>query len=137
METVQPERVALSLRLAQSKPLYMAFKAIREGGQWESLTPAQKRIVEGELRDFELGGVALEGEAKERFNAIQQASLSPACSWAPLASPPASADRPLLLRQELSQLSTKFSNNLLDATKAYCKARHHRAGVAGGRRRFS
>jgi oligopeptidase A len=41
-----------------------------------------------------LGGVALEGEAKERFNAIQQ---------------------------ELAQLSTKFSNNVLDATKAFKK----------------
>jgi Zn-dependent oligopeptidase len=47
-------------------------------------------VVELELRDFVLGGVGLEGEAKERFNAIQQ---------------------------QLAQLSTKFSNNVLDATK--------------------
>lgn len=38
--------------------------------------------------------IALQGEQKERFNAIQQ---------------------------ELSQLSTKFSNNVLDSTKAYKK----------------
>lgn len=31
-----------------------------------SLTDAQKRIVDNELRDFVLGGVALEGEKKER-----------------------------------------------------------------------
>jgi hypothetical protein len=37
-----------------------------------------------------LSGVVLEGEAKERYNAIQQ---------------------------QLAQLSTKFSNNVLDATK--------------------
>jgi oligopeptidase A len=47
-------------------------------------------VVDIELRDFVLGGVALEGEAKERYNAIQQ---------------------------QLAQLSTKFSNNVLDATK--------------------
>lgn len=42
-------------------------------------------MVDNELRDFVLGGVALEGEAKERFNEIQQ---------------------------QLAQLSTKFSNNV-------------------------
>jgi oligopeptidase A len=41
-----------------------------------------------------LGGVALEGPQKDRFNKIQQ---------------------------ELAQLSTKFSNNVLDATKAFKK----------------
>lgn len=94
VEVVQPENVALSLRLSQSQPIYAAFKALREGPQWAQLSTTQKRIVENELRDFVLGGVALEGEARERFNAIQQ---------------------------ELAQLSTKFSNNLLDATKAFKK----------------
>jgi oligopeptidase A len=104
VEEVQPERVKLSLRLSQSKPLYEAFKAIKEGPQWAQLTEAQQRIVDGELRDFVLGGVALEGEAKERFNEIQQ---------------------------ELSQLSTKFSNNVLDATKAYKKLLTDKADVEG------
>jgi len=94
VEAVQPENVKLSLRLAQSKPLYAAFKALKAGSAWDKLTPAQRRIVDNELRDFVLGGVALEGAEKERFNAIQQ---------------------------ELTQLSTKFSNNVLDATKAYKK----------------
>ena len=62
VETVQPERVKLSLRLSQSKPLYEAFKALKEHS-WGSLTEAQKRIVDGELRDFVLGGVALEVRA--------------------------------------------------------------------------
>lgn len=94
VEIVQPERVALSLRLSQSKPIYEAFKQIKEGSLWGSLTDAQKRVVDGEIRGFVLGGVALEGEQKERFNKIQQ---------------------------ELSQISTKFSNNLLDSTKAFAK----------------
>lgn len=94
VEEVQPENVALGLRLAQSKPLYGAFKALKEGPAWETLTEAQKRVVDIELRDFVLGGVALEGEAQERYNAIQQ---------------------------QLAQLSTKFSNNVLDATKAFKK----------------
>lgn len=104
VETVQPENVKLSLRLSQSQPLYQGFKALRNGPTWSSLTEAQQRAVDNELRDFVLGGVALEGEARERFNAIQQ---------------------------ELSQLSTKFSNNLLDATKAYKKLLTDPAEVDG------
>jgi len=60
VDEVQPERVKLSLRLSQSRPLYEAFKAIKEGPAWAELSEAQRRIVEGELRDFVLGGVALE-----------------------------------------------------------------------------
>ena len=60
VDEVQPERVKLSLRLSQSKPLYEAFKGIKEGKLWNQLSEAQQRIVDGELRDFVLGGVALE-----------------------------------------------------------------------------
>ena len=94
VDTVQPERVAFSLRLSQSRPLFDAFTALKNGPAWGSLTQAQQRLIELELRDFKLGGVALEGAQKERFNEIQQ---------------------------ELSQLSTQFSNNVLDATKAFKK----------------
>lgn len=104
VEEVQPEKVKVMLRLSQSKPIYEAFKAIKEGDAWDGLSEAQQRIVDGELRDFVLGGVALEGEAKERFNEIQQ---------------------------ELSKLSTDFSNNLLDATKAYKKLLTEKKDVEG------
>ena len=104
VEEVQPEKVKVMLRLSQSKPIYEAFKSIKEGDLWAGLTQAQKRIVDGELRDFVLGGVALEGKDKERFNEIQQ---------------------------ELSKLSTDFSNNLLDATKAYKKLLTDKADVEG------
>lgn len=35
-------------------------QAIKEGPQWGGLSEAQQRAVESELRDFVLGGVALE-----------------------------------------------------------------------------
>ena len=54
--------------------------------------PPNRRIVESSIREAELSGVGLEGGAKERFNEIQQA---------------------------LAELSTKFSNNVLDATKGF------------------
>ncbi len=91
-ETAQPEIVQFSNRLSQSKPIYNGFKALREGDIWNTLDSAQQRIVESAIRDAELAGIGLEGEAQERFNAIQM---------------------------EMAEISTKFSNNVLDATKAF------------------
>ncbi|MGV2826950.1 M3 family metallopeptidase [Myxosarcina sp. GI1(2024)] len=91
-ETIQPEIVKFYNKLSQSKPLYEAFTKLRQSPDWDKLEPAQQRIIESSLRDFKLSGVGLEGEAKERFNQIQL---------------------------ELAELSTKFSNNVLDATKAF------------------
>ena len=59
-EEVQPEIVKLSLRVQQSRPLYEGFKGIQDGPEWAGLSPARRRIVETEVRDFVLGGVALE-----------------------------------------------------------------------------
>ncbi|MEL6460417.1 MAG: M3 family metallopeptidase [Cyanobacteria bacterium J06621_15] len=91
-ETSQPQIVQFSTRIGQSKPIYDAFKALREGDKWSSLDSAQQRIVESSIRDAELAGIGLEGEAQSRFNAIQM---------------------------EMAELSTKFSNHVLDATKAF------------------
>ena len=91
-ETVQPEVVRFINKLNQSKPIYEAFKALRNSDEWNRIDDAQKRIVESSLQDAELSGVGLEGETKERFNAIQL---------------------------ELADISTQFSNHVLDATKAF------------------
>ena len=91
-EKMQPEIVKFYSKLSQSMPLYEAFKGIKKGAEWNKLEPAQQRIVESSIRDFELSGVGLKGETRERFNQIQL---------------------------ELAELSTKFSNNVLDATKAF------------------
>ena len=91
-EKMQPEIVKFYSKLSQSQPLYKAFKELRNSADWDEFEPAQQRIIESSLRDFELSGVGLEGETKERFNQIQL---------------------------ESAELSTKFSNNVLDATKAF------------------
>ncbi|MDJ0584391.1 M3 family metallopeptidase [Microcystis sp. M49636_WE2] len=91
-ETVQPQVVEFISRLSQSKPIYEAFSSLRQGESWGQLDEAQQRIVEASLRDAQLAGVGLVGEKKDRFNAIQL---------------------------ELAEITTKFSNNLLDATKAF------------------
>ncbi|HAC62999.1 MAG TPA: peptidase M3, partial [Cyanothece sp. UBA12306] len=69
-----------------------AFKTLKDREGWNTLEAAQKRIVETAIREAELAGVGLVGEKRERFNQIQL---------------------------ELAELSTKFSNNVLDATKAF------------------
>jgi len=91
-EAVQPQVVQFSNKLSQSQPFYKAFKALHESNDWSRLEPAQQRIVEAAIRNAELSGVGLEGEKRERFNEIQM---------------------------ELAELSTKFSNHVLDATKAF------------------
>lgn len=91
-ETVQPLVIQFSTRLGQSQAIYKGFKALKQSDRYSSLDPAQKRIVESAIRDAELSGVGLEGSARERFNAIQM---------------------------EMAEIGTKFSNHVLDATKAF------------------
>ena len=91
-ETVLPEVVQFGLRASQSEPIYRALKSLRDSGEWTKLGSPQQRIVADRIKGAELSGIALTGGERERFNAIEQ---------------------------ELSQLSTEFSNHVLDATKAY------------------
>lgn len=91
-ETVLPEVVQFGLRVKQSEPIYRALRQIKEGPEWDRLSEVQRRIVEARLQNAELAGIGLTGAARERFNAIEQ---------------------------ELSKLSTDFSNHVLDATKAF------------------
>jgi len=91
-EKVLQDVVAFSLRTQQSRPIYQALLAMRDGGEWGALDEAQKRCITLKIRAAEHAGVGLEGEAKERFNEIAK---------------------------ELSQIRTDFSNHVLDATKAF------------------
>ena len=78
--------------LGQNLALFNKVKAIRDGAEFATLGMARQKIIENELRDFRLGGAELPEAQKARFLAIQE---------------------------ELSTLSSKFSDNLLDATNAY------------------
>jgi oligopeptidase A len=91
-ESVLGEIVSFSLRVQQSKPFYQALKAFKESDGWKNLDVARRRAVDQKLLQAELAGIGLEGEQHDRFNEIAR---------------------------ELSQLSTDFSNNVLDATKAF------------------
>jgi oligopeptidase A len=78
--------------LSQNLALFQKYKAIRNSDNYAELNAAQKKVIENELRDFRLGGAELPEDKKARFMAIQEA---------------------------LSELTSKFSDNLLDATNAY------------------
>jgi oligopeptidase A len=103
-EAVQGDVVRVFLALAQSEPQYRALKQLREGAAWPRLDEPRRRVVEASIRDAELSGVALQGEARERF---QKLAL------------------------ELDELSTKFQNHLLDATKAFALTLTQPAEVEG------
>ena len=78
--------------LAQDERLYAKFRALRASEEFKGLSTAQQKIVENELRDFRLGGAELPSDKKARFKQIQE---------------------------ELSKLTTRFEENLLDTTNAY------------------
>ncbi|CAK8540397.1 unnamed protein product [Lathyrus sativus] len=94
IEDVQGEKVKFQLRLGQSKPIYNAFKAIKESSDWNTLSDARRRIVENQIKEAVLSGVSLEDDKREQFNKIEQ---------------------------ELERLSEKFGENVLDATKNFEK----------------
>ena len=101
---VEPQLVRFAVRLGQSRPIYDALCALRDGPDGASLDAPQQRIVALLIRDAKLAGVGLDGDARERFNEIQT---------------------------ELADLSTRFSNHVLDATKAFATTLRHRDEVAG------
>jgi oligopeptidase A len=78
--------------LAQDERLYAVYRQIAASPQYAVLTQAQKKIIDNNLRDFRLAGAELPVEKKNRFKEIQK---------------------------ELSALSSKFSDNVLDATDAW------------------
>lgn len=101
---VQPEVVAFGLRLAQSRPIFEGLETLRASAAWSALDPVQHRIVESLIRDARHAGVGLADAERERFNAIQA---------------------------ELAELATRFSNHVLDATRAFGLVLRDPAEMAG------
>jgi len=78
--------------LAQDETLYRKYKMLRASDAYLYLTAAQKKVIDNELRDFRLGGAELAPAEKTRFKQIIE---------------------------KLAGLSSKFNDNLLDATNAF------------------
>ncbi|WP_212786048.1 M3 family metallopeptidase [Ferrigenium kumadai] len=78
--------------LGQNLALFKKFKALRDSAEFGTLSGARKKVIENELRDFRLGGAELPEDKKARYLEVQE---------------------------KLAELSSRFSDNLLDATNAY------------------
>ena len=87
-----PKITQFYAELGQNQALFTKFKALRQSAEFASLSATRKKIIENELRDFRLGGAELPDDKKARFLEIQE---------------------------EQSALASKFSENILDATKAF------------------
>ena len=84
-----PKLSEYSTELGQNKALYLAYRSIKDGPEYASFSVAQKKIIDNALRDFELSGVALPSDKKQRYMDISQ---------------------------QLSSLTNQFEENLMDAT---------------------
>ena len=80
--------------MGQNKPLFEAYDALAKSPASEGFDVAQKTILEHALRDFRLSGIDLPAEQQKRYGEIQM---------------------------KLSELGSRFSNQLLDATQAWTK----------------
>ncbi|WP_019528643.1 oligopeptidase A [Dasania marina] len=89
-----PKLTEYSTEMGQNQALFAAYQQLANSEQFASLNTAQQKTINNALRDFTLSGIALEGEAKQRFAAIKK-------------------------RQ--ADLGTQFSNNVLDATHGWYK----------------
>jgi oligopeptidase A len=99
-----PRISAYYTELSQDERLYAKFKAMRSSAEFERLDRERRKIIENELRDFRLGGAELPPAEKARFKAI---------------------------RAELDELSSKFNDNVLDATNAFSHLVAEEAHVKG------
>ena len=80
--------------MGQNRVLFEAVQSLADSVNAAHFAPAQRQAIRHMLRDFRLSGVALDEDARRRFTAISQ---------------------------RLSELSTRFSNNVLDATDGWEK----------------
>lgn len=93
-----------STRLGQNRQLFEAYQSLADSEAFQKLDSAQQKVINDNLRDFRLAGVALEDDKKTRYGEI---------------------------KKQLSELTSKFSDNVLDATMAWSKLITDEADLAG------
>jgi len=99
-----PHIVQYYTELGQHQGLYEKYRLLKAAPSFSRLSRAQQKIIDNELRDFRLGGAELPTEQKQRFMEISE---------------------------ELAAISSKFSDNLLDATNAFAHTVQSRDELAG------
>ena len=90
--------------VGQHEGLYQAYLGLFESDDFPRLDGAQRKEIQNTLRDFRLSGIGLPAEAQQRYGEIQA---------------------------RLSELASRFSNNVLDATQGWTKLVSDEAELAG------
>ena len=90
--------------MGQNRELFEAYREISESAGFIELNQAEKKVVENTLRDFRLSGIDLPEAAQEAFSE---------------------------LARELSDLSSTFNNNVLDASQAWSRLIEDAAELPG------
>lgn len=93
-----------STDLSQNRELYAAYRDLAGSPEFANYTAAQRKAIDDALRHFRLGGVELEGADRSRYQELQK---------------------------ELSELQSRFENNLLDATQAWQYVTEDESELAG------
>ncbi|MCF5877085.1 oligopeptidase A [Aeromonas veronii] len=90
--------------VGQHEGLYQAYLSLSQSDDFPLLSGAQRKEIQNTLRDFRLSGIGLPAEAQQRYGEIQA---------------------------RLSELASRFSNNVLDATQGWHKLVADEAELAG------
>lgn len=80
--------------LGQNQALFEAYEQLANSAEFATLDKAQQTIIEHALRGFRLSGIALPAEQQKRYGELQM---------------------------RLSELQSRFSNQVLDATQAWTR----------------
>ncbi|HEX4870065.1 MAG TPA: M3 family metallopeptidase, partial [Moraxellaceae bacterium] len=89
-----PKLAAYGTELGQNEALFHAYSALEQSPGFASLSIAHQQSVRNALRDFRLSGIGLPADQKKRYAEIAE---------------------------KLAELSSAFSDNVLDATQAWDK----------------
>lgn len=99
-----PKLTEYGVELSQSEPLFHAYEALAASAEYQTYDGARRKVIADALRDFRLSGIALPPAQKARYKDIS-------------------------LR--LSELQTKFEENLMDAIQAWGRHVADEAALAG------
>jgi len=100
----QPKLTEFWTELSQNLVMFTKYKALQSGPDYADYSVARKKIIENAVRDFRLGGAELSDAQKPVFAEIQEKHAA---------------------------LTTKFSENILDATNDYALFIDNETELAG------
>ncbi|MDF1588853.1 MAG: oligopeptidase A [Gammaproteobacteria bacterium] len=89
-----PKLSEFGTELGQNEALFNAYKQLAESEHYNKLDVAQKKVIDNAVRDFRLSGVELSQTDRDKFKQISQ---------------------------QLTELTARFEENLMDATHAWKK----------------